>query len=85
MDKSKLGATGKSGGEKKADQASTLPKLPFSYNVVKARCIQKWIIDLQSVLFNEQNKNKIMRYLIDEEQIKLYSLQVKKDKITHMN
>jgi hypothetical protein len=46
MDKTTLGATGKSGGAKNADQASTLLKLPFSYYVIKARCIQKWIIDL---------------------------------------
>ncbi len=72
MDKTKLGATGKSGGAKKVERTSTLPKLSFSYHIIKARDIQKWIIDLQSVLFNEQNKN----------QIKSYSIQVRKDEIT---
>jgi hypothetical protein len=84
MDKTKLGATGKSGGAKKAEQTSALPKLSFSYHIIKARDIQKLINVLQSVLFNEQNKNKIMRYLINEEQIKSYSIQVRKDEITHI-
>ena len=53
MDKAKLGATSESIGAKKAEQTSTLPKLPFSYYVIKARSIQKRIIDLQPVLFNE--------------------------------
>ena len=82
MSKTKLGATGKSVGKKKAEQTSALPKLPFLYHIIKARDIQKLINVLQSVLFNEQNKNKITRYLINEEQIKSYSIQVRKDEIT---
>jgi hypothetical protein len=85
MDKTKLGATGKSGGAKKAEQTFALPKLSFSYQIIKTRDIQELINVLQPILFNEQNKNKIMRYLINEEQIKSYSLQVRKGEITHMN
>ncbi len=68
-----------------SEQTSALPKLSFSYHIVNAKDIQKLINVLQSVLFNEQNKNKTKRYLINDEQIKSYSLQVRKDEITHMN
>jgi hypothetical protein len=66
FDKSKIGATDKSDDAKKEDQTSALPKLSFSYHIIKARYIQRLIIGLQSALFNEENKNRIMRYLIDE-------------------
>jgi hypothetical protein len=53
MDETKLGATGKSGGAKEAEQTYTLPKLSFSYHIIKARDIQKLINVLQAVLFHE--------------------------------
>jgi len=37
MDNKKLGATGKSSAQGKAQQGSTVAKLPFSYHIVNAR------------------------------------------------
>ena len=84
MKKRKLSATGTSGDAKKAEHTPALSKLSFSYHNIKARDIQILINILQSLLFNEQNKNKFMRYLINEEQIESYSIQVRKDEITHL-
>jgi hypothetical protein len=39
MDNKKLGATGKSSAQGKAQQGSTVAKLPFSYHIVNARYV----------------------------------------------